>query len=130
MGLIYRITCKENGAVYIGSTIHDLPSTRWGIHEYALKAGRHSNRFLQSAWDTWGAEVFEWEVVEQNIMPSELIQAERDWYKKAKAEGEVFNIAIPGGKAWKGHEYQHGESQTVGKRHKGKRKYVCTDNWF
>ena len=46
---VYEITLSKSKGFYIGASAN--LSTRWELHGYTLKAGRHSNLFLQAAFN-------------------------------------------------------------------------------
>lgn len=71
---VYAIRNRKNGKKYVGSTA-DLRQ-RWGEHRGALRAGRHINRHLQSAWNKYGEEAFDFIVLEY-CTPSLLIEREQ-----------------------------------------------------
>lgn len=54
---IYQITNKENGKAYIGSAVN--LRARWVKHRSELVRGVHHSRYLQNAWDKYGADAFE-----------------------------------------------------------------------
>lgn len=59
---VYSITCVPTGKVYIGSTKNF--SSRWKAHRSLLASGKHHNRYLQRAWDKYGADTFTFSVLE------------------------------------------------------------------
>lgn len=82
MGLIgkhgvYAIINKVNGKIYIGCSL-DL-ARRLTVHFSDLKAGRHSNRYLQSSYRKHGFDSFEVVIVEIVSDPLLLRQAEQRW---------------------------------------------------
>lgn len=54
---IYVITCLPNGKQYIGST-GDC-AKRWRAHFCLLKSGNHHSPHLQAAWNKYGEEAFQ-----------------------------------------------------------------------
>jgi group I intron endonuclease len=56
---VYKITCLENGKIYIGSSKNI--NSRWNNHRWNLRNGKHHNYFLQSDWDMYGEDVFVFE---------------------------------------------------------------------
>src|SRR5579864_2038394 len=76
---IYRIRCKRNGKIYVGSAA-DLRA-RWKQHVTALRAGRHINPHLQSAWRWYGDAAFEFEILE-HVEAALLLEAEQHWIDK------------------------------------------------
>lgn len=73
---IYAIVNKINGKQYIGSSksIHN----RWiNNHLPTLKSGNHFNRHLQSAWNKYGGNNFELQLIEEC---KELKLPEREGY--------------------------------------------------
>ncbi len=71
---IYKITCKANGRIYVGSAVK--LSNRWRQHRDALIRGDHDNARLQNSWNKYGADAFEWEVIE-HVEPKLLIEREK-----------------------------------------------------
>ena len=61
---IYKITCVENGRVYIGET-KCLP-IRWISHKSALKCKNgKTNSLLQEDFNKYGEEAFEWTIIKE-----------------------------------------------------------------
>lgn len=59
---IYKIINLANGKFYIGSAI-DL-NHRWKTHIWLLERQKHRNKYLQSAWNLYGSECFNFEIIE------------------------------------------------------------------
>ena len=59
---IYSIINTENGKRYVGQT-YDV-DYRWKRHRFDLSHNYHSNNHLQSAWNKYGSDVFEYSVLE------------------------------------------------------------------
>ncbi len=59
---VYRITNKENGKVFIGSS-KDLTAIL-NRHRSELKIGSHRNKVMQEEWRQYGPEAFEFEQLE------------------------------------------------------------------
>lgn len=53
---IYLITNTVNGRRYVGSATSF--KKRWRLHEVQLQEGRHHSRYLQRAWNKYGAGAF------------------------------------------------------------------------
>jgi group I intron endonuclease len=58
---VYKITNKDNGLVYFGQAVQ--LATRAMQHEKALVKNKHDNRHLQFAWNHYGSDAFEFEVI-------------------------------------------------------------------
>ena len=85
MVCIYNIINKVNGAVYVGSSARKDPNKRWWRHTKDLRNNVHHNRYLQRAWNKYGAISFEFKIVEDNIKNKILIKTEQshlDYRKK------------------------------------------------
>lgn len=94
--VIYRILNSQTGYAYIGQTTRDF-KYRKRDHTYALKAGRHSNSFLQNAWNKCGSKVFTFEIIgfaknveELNALEIETIRKNEKSYNLTTG-GEHFN---------------------------------------
>ena len=59
---VYRIVNNINCKLYIGSSIHI--NRRFVEHISALRRNCHGNKHLQMAWNTYGEENFEFEIIE------------------------------------------------------------------
>lgn len=80
MGYIYKITCSANGKNYIGST-EQLPEERHKQHWKDLRGGYARNPIMQAAWEKYGEEAFEFEVVA--TVPGEVLLEEEDRFMEA-----------------------------------------------
>lgn len=60
---IYVIYSSVNGRSYIGSAVNF--SKRWGTHLACLRKGTHDNPHLQRAWNKYGEDAFEFEILEE-----------------------------------------------------------------
>lgn len=63
---IYAIVNKVNGKMYIGSTRSTQGfSKRWASHKYKLNNNRQFNDYLQKSWNKYGADNFEFIILEE-----------------------------------------------------------------
>lgn len=67
---IYSIQNKITGQRYIGETI-DIDD-RWYRHIRALNNNEHSNKFLQSVWNAYSKDNFEFTVLEELHIPENI----------------------------------------------------------
>ena len=89
---IYKITCLNNGRIYIGET-RCIPM-RWIGHKSALKRPKgKTNRLLQEDWDKYGESYFEFEVIEETKKDKNfLLERELYYINKYHSEGyELYN---------------------------------------
>jgi len=73
---IYWIRCKRNGKIYVGSAVN--LRQRWDRHRRALRDKIHHNAPLQQAWNLYGEENFEFEILE-HVAEADLLRAEQEW---------------------------------------------------
>lgn len=73
---IYIITCLPTGKIYIGSA-NDIPQ-RFRAHLSELRNDRHSNSYLQRAWNKHGEAAFTFETLEL-CDPDRLVAREQYW---------------------------------------------------
>lgn len=91
---IYKITCSENGRVYVGQAINI--KDRWMSHMQCLNRNKHHNIHLQRAWNKYGEECFKFEVIEY-CEPSNLNDREIHWIKELNSFKNGYNRTLGGG---------------------------------
>lgn len=64
MDYVYLLKNKVTKRIYVGRTC--MPQTRFEKHMSDLRGKRHKNELMQSDFDKYGQESFEFQVVEQN----------------------------------------------------------------
>lgn len=79
---VYLIRNTVNGKVYVGSSIH--VEKRFRKHASDLKAGRHRSRHLQSAWEFYGEDCFEFCLMEL-CHPSMLLLVEQSYIDRYRS---------------------------------------------
>lgn len=75
--VVYFILNLINGKYYIGSSINW--KKRWKDHVVELRLNRHLNKHLQSAWNMYGEESFQFIIVEEVFDTSKLEEIEQLW---------------------------------------------------
>ena len=93
-GCVYKIVNSVNGRVYVGETIRG--ELRWLEHLYCLRGNRHNNPKLQADFNEFGADVFEWSIIQELPKDKEvLVQEETNTIQRLLAEGkELYNIVL------------------------------------
>lgn len=120
-GCVYFIRNKLNGHIYVGQTIRE-PKHRWLCHQYDLKRNDHCNTHLQSAWNKYGEDSFEFLVQEFAIDQSHLNSLEKiyvtwDGYYN-KVEGGSTSSELSEESRNKIREKQMGEKNSMfGRKH-------------
>jgi group I intron endonuclease len=114
---IYAITHLETGRVYVGKSI-DI-ERRW--HEHKRDARRGVEMAIYNALRKYGAEAFEWKVLEV-CQPHALDSAEIRWIKELRSFDSGFNCT-PGGDGLRAGS-KHSEAANLAKslRQRGKPK--------
>jgi len=101
---IYTITNRENGKVYIGSTVSF--EVRWDNHRNELQRGTHSNPHLQSSWNKHGENAFEFSILEYLDDFEELTKAEQFWMDIYREEGkELYNFGLAADNPMRGRKH-------------------------
>lgn len=86
---VYIVKCVANGRSYVGSS-KDI-ACRWKEHRYSLRHNEHYNAHWQRAWNKYGEDQFEWSILEETKLDSDVIrQREQHWIDILKPE---INIA-------------------------------------
>ena len=87
MKVIYTIICKETNKQYIGSALNHAKRKR--EHFYNLKNNKHPNKKLQNAYNKYGADCFDFKIIEVVEDEKKLIEREQHYINKLKS---VYNI--------------------------------------
>lgn len=74
---VYMIRNAQNGKAYVGSTTKSFYK-RWGRWRCDLKRNK-ANRHLQSAWNKYGAENFEFSILEIVEDKEQVLEREQYW---------------------------------------------------
>lgn len=95
MAYIYRISNLINAKSYIGISIDY--EKRWKQHIRALTRNKHCNRKLQSAWNKYGAEAFEFQIIEQ-CPYAEVFEKETKYIALFNSYDNGYNLTRGGDK--------------------------------
>lgn len=88
---VYMIKNKINGKVYIGSS--NNITHRWSSHKNDLNKNKHHSRHLQTSWNKYGKENFEFKILEE-IDEGRLCEIEQkyiDFYNSCE-RNKGYNI--------------------------------------
>ena len=114
---VYSIMNLVNNKRYIGQSVDVY--VRWGNHKSALRNNRHGNKHLQNAWNTYGEDNFNFEVL--SVCDIDTIDKIEQYYIKLF---DTINPEFGYNKESGGHEnkYLSIESRNIiSKKRKGKR---------
>lgn len=114
---IYKIENLKNGKMYFGQTIDY--DKRKAEHLRALSGGYHKNRYLQSAWDKYGADSFSFSFV-ANCAENELDVFEKKYISDYNSEApNGYNLTC-GGDGVRGMKWSEESRKRVSEARKGK----------
>ena len=92
---VYLISNNVNGKCYVGSTIH-LDRRRLE-HFSSLANNKHPNRHLQNAYNKYGVNAFEFEILETILIDDNikktLLSREQFWIDNLKPEYNILPVA-------------------------------------
>lgn len=74
---VYKITNSVNGKFYIGSS--NNIEHRWDCHKRNLNNKRHDNQKFQHAWNKYGGDKFQIDIIEE-VEPIEQLLLEKEQY--------------------------------------------------
>lgn len=120
--IIYAATNKLNGKMYIGQTTLDV-ETRKKRHIYDSKRNneyKHVHHFAR-AIRKYGAEIFNWEIIENNIKHINLLNSIEIFYIgyfNTFKRGYNSNL---GGEGSSGHQHSELTKAKISKGNKGKK---------
>jgi len=101
---IYEIVNLADGKAssYVGSS-QDM-GARWRTHQNALRANRHVNPHLQSAWNKYGEDAFAFSILEE-VGDDMLLVMEQEYIDDYFDRGSCYNIAMRAGAPMKGRKH-------------------------
>jgi group I intron endonuclease len=112
---IYKIVNKTNGKYYIGSA-NDIVR-RWREHKTTLELNKHPNDYLQSSWNKYGKDNFDFFIIE-NVLPNDLLITEQKYLDIAKTEqNKCYNLKFESHKVF----FSDYVKQKLSNSHKGKK---------
>lgn len=88
---IYKILNKVNNKVYIGSAI-DIKK-RWRDHKWHLIHAKHHNSHLQSSFNKYGLDVFEFLILSECPV-EELLIKEKEYIKLFNSDNNQFGYNV------------------------------------
>lgn len=112
---IYRITNIITGKSYIGQTSMNFGDRR-DSHFSSLNTGKHYNKEMQDDWNVYGAENFEFAIIESVDEPSTLNDLEIKYIDMYAADGLCYN-QNPGGTG-KGKHLTEEAKRKIGEKNK------------
>ena len=88
---IYKITNTINEKCYIGSAVdlHRRKAQHWSV----LHRGKHHSKYLQNAFNKYGANAFTFEVLEYVDDPQVLLPAEQHYLDLLQPEYNILQVA-------------------------------------
>ena len=116
---VYVIVCLITRKVYVGSSV--CIRKRFNTHVHHLRRGSHSSRYLQRAWNKYGASAFECRVLD-DCAPEDRIQWEQqyiDLYQSANPRyGYNLNPIAKDqtGRKWTPEQLQRASASQTGKK--------------
>lgn len=99
--IIYMIRNKINNKVYIGQTTKG--EERWKQHITGLNGGYGHNERIQSDWNKYGKDNFEFSIIEECSF-EEIDEREKYWIKLYNSTNELFGYNILEGGQRRGKE--------------------------
>lgn len=117
---VYLISNNVNGKCYVGSSIH--LTQRRKEHFSKLMHNKHGNAHLQNAYNKYGREAFEFEILEtlsiDDNIKENLLKREQFWIDNLKPE---YNILLVAGSSL-GYHHSDGTKQKISKSTTGVKK--------
>lgn len=92
MWVIYRILNVANDNFYVGSAVNHK-RRKWE-HWAALKKGTHHCRALQEAWNEYGEDAFEFEILQEVAETEDLLLIEDTFLLQHAGKPHCYNTAL------------------------------------
>lgn len=115
---IYKISNTVTGKCYIGQSVN--VRRRLTKHKDMLEKGNHFNSHLQNAWNAYGSEAFNFEIIDQCPV-EQLDQKEIFWIRLYDSDNRKYGYNIAsGGKAQ--HDCKEETRKKISQKNTGKSK--------
>lgn len=112
---IYRIINIKNNKYYIGSSFNI--ENRFAVHKSNLRGKRHSNPYLQAAWNKYGEDAFCFDIIE--VVPkSKCRKVEQKYLDKADFS-KLYNIATKTNNGMAGRKHTKESKAKISKNRSG-----------
>lgn len=112
---VYQIRNIINNNIYIGSSISI--KKRFSAHKNDLRKNQHYNSHLQRAWNKYGEENFEFNIIENSIYPEERLQRENYYIRVCKPEYNNIKVNDEGCPFYSDESKNKIRNNRIGKRH-------------
>ena len=119
-GIIYRVTNKINGKMYIGQTVKSLSKRIHSHINIALSGG--DNIYFHKAIKKYGKENFTWSTIAECNSLEELNIAEIEMIKKYNTFSNGYNLT-KGGEGNVGFRHKEETKRKIGNANKGKSRH-------
>ncbi|SNR68722.1 group I intron endonuclease [Lutibacter agarilyticus] len=92
-GIVYKVTNRINGSVYIGATTNSIHQRKL---DHTERAERKESGKFQEAISTYGIEAFTWEQIDTALSVDELAQLEQKYIYEFNSKKDGYNNSIGG----------------------------------
>jgi group I intron endonuclease len=89
---IYQILNQVNGKSYVGSAVSIIK--RQNAHRVLLLNNQHYNTYLQHAWNKYGKEAWQWNILEYVPNSEWLLEIEQYWIDFLETAKPAFGYNI------------------------------------
>lgn len=93
-GVVYKVTHKESGKVYVGATTKSMHQRELDHNE---RANRGEQGQFQQAISTYGADAFSWAQIDTASSNNELAQKEKEYIIQYDSKENGYNSDAGGG---------------------------------
>jgi len=115
--IIYKVTNKINGKIYIGST--SLTFNRRKYYHFYDAFKKNSQKYFHRALRKYGKENFNWKILKEVNVKKEMLELEHKYIKKFNSYKKGYNLTLGFDNTTLGYKFTEEQKKYLSEKNKG-----------